>query len=85
VSIVGPRVFGYRARAPVSLRQDEVEALLVYRRAYREYREAQRAERLAVSANLPKSRLDRAYERSTACADALSQALAALHAVCEAE
>jgi len=67
-------------RAPVSFRDDELEALLVYRRAVRDSHEARRDERRVTNENRSRYALDTAYARTVAARQAEIEALAHLNA-----
>jgi len=80
-SVIGPRLGGHRA--PVSLKNDEVLAVAGYRTALRQLKLATANERRVVEENRSEASINMAYERTQACVDAHSAALATLNATLE--
>lgn len=77
MTITGPRLGKHRA--PVSLSDEEVLAVVGYRSALREYNKAADAERNAVNQNRSRVALNQAAAASAASIDAVSAALERLN------
>jgi hypothetical protein len=75
---IGPRLGNHRA--PVSLRDAEILAVVGYRSALRELRLATANERRVVGENRSAASLNMARDRTAACVDSFTKALASLNA-----